>query len=362
MNGRHTRQLRIFFWIGSLLIASIQVSLAQPQGNCCGGISAFDNGATIIFGCPGTPSITTDVRVDCEDESGSVTSSSTVAISANGQCHQLPSNCSATWKECRPTQEIADTSTASQHSYTVTVFNSTVDTTPANACNPTCELNSGTAKIRNCPCADCGDGGDPGSPGGGCEPGEENVDTSGCGSPILISIRGNRLELTDLDGGVRFDLDGDGFPERLSWTAEGADDAFLVLDRNGNGKVDDGTELFGNFTPQPPSRQPNGFLALAVFDLPANGGNHDGRISADDAIFGELGLWIDWNHNGISDRGELRRLSRTRIEVINLDYRESQRQDQYGNSFRYYSVVGLSSDSRGPRRKFAIDVFFLREP
>ena len=85
-----------------------------------------------------------------------------------------------------------------------------------------------------------------------------------------------------------FDTLGDGIPEQISWTAAKSDDSWLALDRNGNGLIDNGRELFGSSTPQPyllKGDSKNGFRALAVFDTTPYGGNGDGRIDRDDTVF-----------------------------------------------------------------------------
>jgi hypothetical protein len=175
-------------------------------------------------------------------------------------------------------------------------------------------------------------------------------------SPVLLDLAGDGFDLTDAAAGVNFDLDVDGARERLGWTAPGSDDSFLALDRNGNGRIDDGAELFGDHTPQAPSASPNGFLALAEFDRPGRGGNSDGVIDARDDAYGRLLLWRDADHDGASAAGELRGLSAAGVEGVALDYAESRRRDRHGNEFRYRARA-LGGAGAG---RWAYDVFLVR--
>lgn len=178
-------------------------------------------------------------------------------------------------------------------------------------------------------------------------------------SPIVVDVLGNGLSLTNANNGVNFNLDYVGEAERLGWITSGSDDAWLVLDRNNDGVIDSGKELFGNVTAQEPApqNQMNGFRALALFDGAGYGGNGDGKINRNDAIFDRLRLWRDDNHNGISESCELFLLRDLGLRRIDLDYRESQRVDAHGNQFKFRSRVYDSDDAQLGR--WAWDVFLV---
>jgi hypothetical protein len=137
--------------------------------------------------------------------------------------------------------------------------------------------------------------------------------------PIVLDLDGDGIELLNITKGVDFDLYGTGSKQAVAWVAP--DDGLLVLDRNLNGTIDDGTELFGNLTDD----FSDGFEHLAELDRAEFGGNSDGVIDANDAAFAHLMVWKDANTDGISVTEELVSLSALEVTSIRLEARDSNR-------------------------------------
>ena len=125
-----------------------------------------------------------------------------------------------------------------------------------------------------------------------------------------------------------------------------------MLDRNGDGLINDGNELFGNFHQLPDGTMPkNGFDALLYYDV----GNRDHKINSEDAIYGDLRVWFDRNHNGISEASELVTLDAAGVDQIYLSYQNTEEDiDFWGNRIQQKSVVKLKSGALRP----IVDAYF----
>jgi hypothetical protein len=166
-----------------------------------------------------------------------------------------------------------------------------------------------------------------------------------CWTPLVIGEK--RYEFSDSSDPVLFDLNADGVPDRITWTARGSGIHFLWLDLNHNGIVDDGRELFGNHT----SRAAwNGFGALAQWDSAP----YDGRIDPRDPIWPHLQLWDDANHDGISQPEEISRLADSNISALGLEYKPKKKEDDAGNGLRFRADLW-----RGHKKDKYYDVYFV---
>ncbi len=180
--------------------------------------------------------------------------------------------------------------------------------------------------------------------------------------PLVLTLDGRPVRLTDVGGGVSFDMEGNGIRQPVAWTQAGSTTAFLVLDLDGDGAIATGAELFGMPVGAPRHQKPaasdNSFTLLAVYDTPALGGNGDGIISAADTVFSRLRLWTDVNHDGVSQPGELVSLAAAGIVSIDLSYETLGRRDGHGNYARYRGAVHLTSGRTVP----IWDVFLATGP
>jgi hypothetical protein len=196
----------------------------------------------------------------------------------------------------------------------------------------------------------------PEPPPGACT----DLDDDGChdrsdpcwNSPLILNPGGAGSFLTSPADGVLFDIDADGSLEQTSWVVPGSGAGFLVLDRNGNGLIDDGSELFGNYTIGTHGVQGNGYQALALLDT-----NGNDTVDPADEWWSLLQIWQDENGNGVSEPDELSSLHEAGISALGYSHQWIGRRDRYGNLLKYRAFVQLSVGGRRPY----YDVYLLEQ-
>ena len=182
--------------------------------------------------------------------------------------------------------------------------------------------------------------------------------------PLILDLDNDGIETIGKDEGVVFDHNGTGVKINTGWI--NSDDGFLVLDRNGNGLIDSGRELFGDSTPlfdeeglQIGTAQ-DGFAALAQEDT-----NGDGVVDQQDARWEQLRIWRDLNQNGISEANELATMGESSIVSITVNKQQNSQVLNNGNFVadigKYYRLNGSTGITAAAANmadvNFSVDTF-----
>ncbi len=166
-------------------------------------------------------------------------------------------------------------------------------------------------------------------------------------SPLVLDRDGDGVELVALeDSVVLWDLTGDGVAERTGWVAP--DDAFLAIDRDGDGTIGSADELFG-------TAETDGFQILAPYDS-----DGDGWIDADDAAFANLLLWRDLDQDGLAEEGEMQSLAAAGIVRIEVDPSRVDRENA-GHTISHVAAYEVET-ADGVERRAIEDVWFRYDP
>ena len=148
-------------------------------------------------------------------------------------------------------------------------------------------------------------------------------------TPLVVDLDGNGIETTSLEDGVQFDIDGDGNTEHTAWIKSG--NGFLVWDKNQDGTINDGSEMFGEGTVMINGKHAeNGVAAILELDS-----NHDRILNNQDDVWGYLQIWHDDNTNGITENGELASLFDWGIQSLALSFEKIDWVDENGNKHIY---------------------------
>ncbi|MCX7101606.1 MAG: hypothetical protein NTX38_08955, partial [Methylobacter sp.] len=157
------------------------------------------------------------------------------------------------------------------------------------------------------------------------------VDLATLASPIVLDLNGDGLSTLNYSSGVQFDIHASGQKVQTGWVSP--TDGLLVLDRNGNGVIDSGSELFGTSTMLSNGQKAkDGYQALSELDS-----NGDHLITNADKGWDELKVWVDKNSDGITEAGEMVTLDSLGITQLNLAAKTTSVIDN-GN------VIGLTSN------------------
>lgn len=144
-------------------------------------------------------------------------------------------------------------------------------------------------------------------------------------SPILVPLTMSQAyDLTSVEDGVSFDMDGNGVPERTAWTAPNSRLALLAIDMNGDGRITSGLELVGD---RLVAGKTNGWDALISLAPP-----NTTKLTEEHELFRRLLLWEDRNHDGVSQESELQPAGNV-VAEIGLGYVPHNRRDRHGNKF-----------------------------
>jgi hypothetical protein len=169
---------------------------------------------------------------------------------------------------------------------------------------------------------------------------EFQAQATGAADPLVLDLDGDGIELTSARQGAEFDITGDGKTERTAFVK--GNDAFLAIDKNRNGEIDNGSELFGD-----QHGAPNGFEELAKYDS-----NQDGLIDEHDAVYDRLLLLTGRDRNGQFDAGRLQTLHQAGIASISLSYLQASsltsggnRLSQVGYFTRFDGGKGTAADA-----------------
>ena len=156
--------------------------------------------------------------------------------------------------------------------------------------------------------------------------------------PLVLDLDGDGIHLTSREAGTQFDMDGDDIPDATGWT--GAGDGLLVLDQNGDGRIEGIREIVSEWAT--PSATASSLAALATFDL-----NQDGQIDAGDDVFDRLQVWVDQDQDGVSATQELHTLPQLGIVALGLEEDSSEAVVMHSSLITGFAVVDYADGHQG---------------